>query len=468
MDLNEQFRPFQATLRKDLSSFIQKTFSTVDPSAAYRHNWHIDAVAWHLEQCMQGKIRRLIITLPPRNLKSICASVAFPAWVLGLDPARRIIVVSYSEDLAKKHSRDSRAVMEDSWYRALFPWTRLDPRKNTELEFVTTRRGFRLATSVGGTLTGRGGNIIIIDDPLKPTDAMSEAKREAVKQWYNGTLYSRLDSKADDVIILVMQRLHVDDLVGHVLEQEPWVHLNLAAIAESSQRIQTGPETFIDRRAGDILHPEHESRETLDDIKSVLGTYAYSAQYLQSPVPAGGTMIKWSWFRFYDEVPPLGENDRIIQSWDTASKAGELHDYSVCTTWQEYGGGYYLNHVFRERLEYPDLKRQVIAQAERFEADVVLIEDKGSGINLIQDLNDDGLIRPIPMTPEGDKVIRMSAQSAKIEAGYVYLPKDAPWLQDFQTEILQFPHGRHDDQVDSLSQFLGWVSEPSEAVFHVS
>ncbi|MCH7910393.1 MAG: terminase, partial [Candidatus Hydrogenedentes bacterium] len=338
--MNEQFRPFQATLREDLSSFIQKTFSTVDPSAAYRHNWHIDAIAWNLERCMQGEIRRLIITVPPRNLKSICVSVAFIAWVLGHDPARRIIVVSYSEDLAKKHSRDCRAVMESPWYRAVFPGTRLDPGKNTEIEFMTTQRGFRLATSVGGTLTGRGGNIIIIDDPLKPTDAMSEAKREAVKQWYNGTLYSRLDSKADDVIILVMQRLHVDDLVGHVLEQEPWVHLNLPAIAESSQRIQTGPETFIDRRAGDVLHPEHESRETLDDIKSVLGTYAYSAQYLQSPVPAGGTMIKWSWFRFYDEAPPLGENDRIIQSWDTASKAGELHDYSVCTPRQEIGTSY--------------------------------------------------------------------------------------------------------------------------------
>ena len=466
--MNEQFRPFQATLREDLSSFIQKTFSTVDPSAAYRHNWHIDSVAWHLEQCMQGKIRRLIITLPPRNLKSICASVAFPAWVLGIDPTRRIIDVSYSEDLAKKHSRDCRAVMEFPWYRAVFPGTRLDSGKNTEIEFMTTQRGFRLATSVGGTLTGRGGNIIIIDDPLKPTDAMSETKRETVKQWYNGTLYPRLDSKADDVIILVMQRLHVDDLVGHVLEQEPWVHLNLAAIAESSQRVQTGPETFIDRRAGDVLHPEHESRETLDDIKSVLGTYAYSAQYLQSPVPAGGTMIKWSWFRFYDEAPPLGENDRIIQSWDTASKAGELHDYSVCTTWQEIGNSYYLVDACRERLEYPELRKRVVAEAQRQGADVVLIEDKGSGTHLVQDLNDEGIVRPIDILPEGDKITRMAAQSAKIEAGYVYLPENAPWLQDFQTEILQFPHGRHDDQVDSLSQFLGWVSEPSEAVFYFS
>ena len=466
--MNELFRPFQATLRKDLSSFIQKTFSTVDPSATYRHNWHIDAVACPLEQCMQGEIRPLLIPLPPRNLKSIFASVAFIAWVLGIDPTRRIIDVSYSEDLAKKHSRDCRAVMESPWYRALFPWTRLDPRKNTELEFVTTQRGFRLATSVGGTLTGRGGNIIIIDDPLKPTDAMSEAKRETVKQWYNGTLYSRLDSKVDDVIILVMQRLHVDDLVGHVLKQEEWVHLNLPAIAETYERIQTGPGRYHVRQPGDLLHPAHEPLEALERQKRINGSYFFSSQYQQAPMQPGGTMIRWDWFRFYDEVPPLGENDRIIQSWDTASKAGELHDYSVCTTWQEHDGDYYLIHVYRERLEYPDLKRKVIAQAEQFEADVVLIEDKGSGTHLIQDLNYEGIVRPIDILPEGDKVTRMAAQSAKIEAGYVYLPESAPWLQDFMTEILQFPLGRHDDQVDSLSQFLGWVTEPSEAVFHVS
>ena len=325
-----------------------------------------------------------------------------------------------------------------------------------------------MATSVGGTLTGRGGDFIIVDDSLKPVDAMSDVKREGVNQWFDGTLFSRLDDKAEGRIVIVTQRLHVNDLVGHVIEQEDWVHINIPAIAEGHERFQIGPDMFVERDPGDLIHSEHESRETLERIKARLGGYNFSAQYQQSPMVPGGGMIKWAWFNSYHELPPLGPHDRIIQSWDTASKADELNDYSICTTWLECGNDYYLVDVYRERLEYPDLRRRVVAEAQRYDADVVLIEDKGSGTSLIQDLNYDGVVRPISIMPEGDKVTRMAAQSAKIEAGYVYLPERALWLQDFQTEMLQFPHGRFDDQVDSLSQFLGWVSEPSEAVFHVS
>ncbi len=458
--MSDPARCLRALLRRDLTSFVQKAFYTVAPARPYNHNWHIDTIAWHLERCLRGDIKRLIITVPPRHLKSICASVAFPAWAFGSDPSLRIIAASYSTELARKHALDCRAVMESSWYRQVFPRTRLHPDKNTELEFMTTARGFRLATSVGGTLTGRGGNLIIIDDPMKPSEAMSDLKRAAVKQWYDGTLYSRLDNKSEDTIVLIMQRLHVDDLVGHVLEQEPWDHVSLPAFAEAAQRLQIGPDRFIERRFGEPLHSEREPRTTLERIKATLGTYNFSAQYQQCPVPAGGTLIKWAWFGSYRERPAKGPNDRIIQSWDTASKAEEINDYSVCTTWQENDDRYYLIDVLRQRLEYPDLKKRVIHEARRHGADVVLIEDKASGTHLIQDLKHDGKVRPIAVQPEGDKVTRMSARSAKIEAGYVLLPESAAWLQDFQTEILQFPHGRHDDQVDSLSQFLAWVSRP--------
>ena len=184
-------RDLEAALRSDLASFIQRSFQTIVPAADYQDNWHIDAVAWHLRQCFDGEIERLIITLPPRNLKSICASVAFPAWVLGRDPSRRIICASYAIDLTAKHARDCRTVMESDWYRSLFPQTRLNPKKSAELEFETTRQGYRYGTSLGGALTGRGGNFVIIDDPIKPADAMSEVKREAVKSWFDGTSYQR-------------------------------------------------------------------------------------------------------------------------------------------------------------------------------------------------------------------------------------------------------------------------------------
>jgi hypothetical protein len=230
-------------------------------------NWHLEAIAYYLTRVLEGEIKRLIITIPPRSLKSICGSVCFPAFALGHDPTTRIICVSYAESLARKHANDCRAVMRSDMYNRLFPKTRISSAKDTEVEFATTLGGNRLSTSVGGTLTGLGGNLIIVDDPLKPQDAYSELARDSVKQWYSNTLLSRLDDKNNDAIVVIMQRLHTDDLVGHLLEQEGWTQLNLPAIAESEHDVPLGPGHFHVRRPGDLLHPEREPRTVLDELK---------------------------------------------------------------------------------------------------------------------------------------------------------------------------------------------------------
>jgi hypothetical protein len=217
--------------------------------------------------------------------------VAFPAWALGHDPSRRIICASYSENLAAKHALDCRAVMETGWYRRIFPNTRLSRDKNTELNFLTTRYGFRYSTSVGGTLTGRGGNLIIVDDPIKPEEVLSDTKRSAINEWFDRTLYSRLDDKRQDVIIVIMQRLHVDDLIGYLLQKESWVYLQLPAIAQVEQCIPIGSGREYVRKPGELLHPARESREALDDIKRNLGSFNFSAQYQQCPVPPEGEII---------------------------------------------------------------------------------------------------------------------------------------------------------------------------------
>jgi hypothetical protein len=212
-------RTLEALLRSEFGVFVHKVFVTLAPGQTYVRTWHVEAIAWRLERVRCSEIRRLIINMPPRSLKSIAASVAFPAFVLGHDPSRRIICVSYSGDLAKKHANDFRVVLESPWYRSAFPNTRIGPFKNSEIEIELTARGFRLATSVGGTLTGRGGDIIVIDDPLKPDDALSEAKRSAANQWFTNTLLSRLDDKRTGAIVVVMQRVHIDDLTGFLLAQ---------------------------------------------------------------------------------------------------------------------------------------------------------------------------------------------------------------------------------------------------------
>jgi predicted phage terminase large subunit-like protein len=456
----DERRLLDLALRNDLMTFIHRTFQTVAPAHSFLYNWHIEAMAWRLQQCFEGNIKRLLITLPPRNLKSISASVAFPAWVLGRTPTARIVCASYSENLASKHAQDCRAVMESDWFKRVFPNTRIGHAKNTELNYVTTRQGSRYSTSVGGTLTGRGGNILIIDDPLKPEDAPSESKRTSVNEWFDRTLYSRLDDKREGVIILIMQRLHLEDLAGHVTAQEDWVHLDLPAIAECDEQIAIGPNQTYPRRAGELLHAAREPKEVLDHAKLVLGSFNFSAQYQQRPVPLEGEIVHWSWFETYNALPPVQPGDETVQSWDTAYKAEELSDYSVCTTWRVRDKHYYLQHVLRDKLLYPDLKKKVIDHARDYQADVVIVENKGSGMALIDDLRRSGEIATlVSFDPENDKVTRMAAQSAKIEAHQVHLPASASWLDDFRTELLQFPKGRHNDQVDSLSQFLAWIAK---------
>ncbi len=450
---------FDAVLRHELVEFTHRCFQTVVPGKPFRSNWHIEAIAHQLERCRQREIRRLIVTLPPRSLKSICASVAFPAYALGHDPRLRIICASYSQDLAAKHARDFRTVLESAWYQRLFPDTRIDPRKNTEGEIETTAQGYRLSTSVGGTLTGRGGNLILIDDPMKPAEAMSEAKRAAVSEWYDLTLSTRLDCKTEDAIVLIMQRLHVDDLVGHVLDKdERWTHLNLPAIAEKDEEIPLGDGHVHRRKAGDLLHPEREDMKVLEDQKAAMGSQRFSAQYQQAPIPAGGALIKDEWFRTYVRAPEPAPGERVVQSWDTATKAGTTNDYSDCTTWLMRGKDYYLLDVLRTRLVYPELRRTILTHAAAHAATAVLIEDAGTGTPLVQDLWREGKLRPIPIRPEGDKLVRLEAQSAVIEAGHVLLPEEASWLGDFRVEILAFPYGGYDDQVDSMSQFLAWAA----------
>jgi len=457
LSLNE----YRALLRQDFSIFSQRCFRQLDPQTNFLNNWHIEVLAAKLEACRQGKIRRLIINIPPRHLKSHCASIAFPAWCLGHNPTAQILCVSYAQDLSDKLARDCRSVMTSQWFQALFS-TRPLSRTQALQEFRTTAHGSRLATSVGGVLTGRGADIIIIDDPLKPEEAMSESQRRAVNQWYDNTLFSRLNDKHWGCIILIMQRLHEDDLVGHVLGQDDWEILSFPAIAEQDEEhlIETplGTQRFT-RRVGDVLHPQRESRETLAHIRQTLGEYNFAGQYQQAPAPLGGGLIKANWFRTYQPGDLPARFDQIVQSWDTANKVSQLSDYSVCTTWGVKHRRVYLLQVLRRRMEYPELKRTVLGQARAWRATVVLIEDKASGTQLIQELLAEGLSAVTRYLPEHDKIMRLYAQTATIENGFVYLPSEAPWLADYLHELTTFPQAKHDDQADSTSQALAWLNQ---------
>lgn len=458
--MSDERRQLDAALRSDLLLFCHKVFEEINPGRQLEPNWHHDAMASVLYRAtVTGEIRHAIINVPPRSLKSELASVALPAFLLGRDPTKKIICVSYSQDLANDFSRKTRQVMSSSWYKRLFPSTRI-AGQGAETGFRTTRGGGRIATSVGGTLTGRGGDVIIIDDPQKANDVHSEVQRASLYKWVTETLYTRLDDKRVGRILLIQQRLHEDDLSGQLIGTGGWHHLRLPAIAERDEFIPIGgPRPGIHhRREGQLLDPVREGRAILDHARATMGQRAFHAQYLQDPVPEDGDIIKLGWFRRYVS---LEDPEQVVISVDTASKGGVRNDYSVFQTWWVIGDEYWLVAQWRRRAEYPELKRELMKLADDIKPHTILIEDKGMGIGLIQELKAEDKYYPVVAYDPGraDKETRMKIQASKIESGRVYIPKDCHWVDEFLAEVRRFPGGAHDDQIDAMSQFLDHMTQ---------
>lgn len=453
-------------VRADLGRFTRRAFVTLNPRQHLDAGWYIDAMTHALEKVARGETRRQIITVPPRHLKSICTSVSLCAWMLGHNPALKFLVASYGADLAIKHARDFRLVVEADWFRHAFPdFGR--PVRNAEVELVTAGAGGRKAVSLGGSLTGFGADIIIVDDLMKAADASSAVERQRVRDFYEQTLVSRLNDKCDGRIVVIQQRLHEDDLVGFLIEKGGFEHLNLPAIAEVDETIPLPRGRTHLRRVGDVLSAR-ENRDTLDRLRAELGPATFAAQYQQNPTAPGGNVVRWDRFQFYDDTPTRVQCSFIVQSWDTGISISATSDYSVCTTWGYHAGAWKLLDLSRRRLEYPDLLAWVRLQRDHWKSDVVLIEEAASGHQLLQELRNE--LRALPTVrlrvgessgwsvrsyrPRVDKLTRMSTEAVKLEDGRALLPRDAPWLPDLRRELLAFPNGRHDDQVDSISQFL--------------
>ena len=453
-------KEFDALTRLDFNVFVERVFYELKGSAEYIDNFHIALLCDEIEAVRLGKNRYLAIALPPRSLKSILVSVALPAWLLGHDPSMEIVCVSYGQTLADGPARDCRQVMQSSWYKKLFPGTRLAADRLAIAAFETTRGGIRRATSIGGVLTGFGADIIIVDDPTKPEQAVSDAERTTANEWSSHTLFTRLNNKAKGALIIAMQRLHEDDMIGHVGATTPLKLVSLSAIAQADEvhAFETPFGSRTHRRLeGKALHPAREPLSLLEEVRARMGTAMFTTQYLQMPTPPGGNIIKVDWFPTFD-LADRPKFDSVTQSWDTANRDNTRADYSVCTTWGKKGKVLYLINVYRKRLEFPDLKRGIVTQAAIFEANTVLIEDAASGIALAQDLKADGFYKLKAVKAKDTKVMRMAAQTPMIEAGLVFIPSAAPWRDEYLHELMMFPNGRHDDQVDSTSQALGYLA----------
>ena len=443
-----------AGLRQDFSLFLMRVFGDLHADAPpLVLAWYLKAICHALIDACEKPGSRLVITVPPRHLKSVAASVALPAFLLGRDPSRRIMVATYSQDLARLHATHCRTIMQSDWYQELFPGTRIADDGNRMLEIVTTKGGGRKAVSVGGSVTGHGADKMIVDDCLKADDARSDAKREEAKAWFSSTLATRLNDPGGGAIISISQRLHEDDLPALLLEKG-YDHLCLPAIAEKDERIAIGRDAYHERRVGDLLDRPGLTREKLEAERRNLGPQVFSAQFQQNPVAPEGNIIRLEWFGTYDEDREREDYYKVVQSWDTGLSDEPTADFSVCTTWGYREKHWDLLDVLRQRLAFPDLRRAVLQQRRVWRADEVVIEDAGTGIALWQEFRASRDFRPIMWRVSQDKETRLIGVTGQLEAGLCRLPHDAPWLEPFRHELRGFPFGRNDDQVDSMTQFI--------------
>jgi len=391
-------------------------------SPAWTWDWKFQThIQTGLQQLTDRKIDRLMLFVPPRHGKSEQVTVRYTAFRIEKEPTTRAIIGAYSSFLANKFS-----AVED---------------------WETMQEGGGRYVGVGGGVTGSGGDLIGIDDPVKNRkEANSATYRETVWEWYTDDLFTRCEPNAQ--MFLIMTRWHHDDLAGRILQSEEgkdWTVINLPACAEENDP--------IGREIGQALCPARYDEKALERIRQVLGE-SFLALYQQRPTASEGNIIKRHWFGRYDQLPH--EFVRIVQSWDTAQKAEQINDPSVCTTWGETRTHRYLLHVYKKRMEYPELKKTAKSLAESWNPDAILIEDKSSGTSLIQDLRDETM-----MPPCGDKITRLAVVAPVYEAGIVLHPhkgKDGtPWLEDYEGELVSFPNVPHDDQTDSTSQYHEWA-----------
>lgn len=448
-------------LRNDLYAFAKQAFAICKPGEAFVGAWYVEALCEILTHIVYDKEyptedNRAVINLPPRGLKSFLCSIVLPVFILGRDPSTGISVITYGEDLSRPLADMRRKILRSPWYKNLFPGVRLV--RDTTFEVHTDQGGFILATSVGGPLTGRGGTVFIIDDPIKASDVYSKAARDGANGWFQSTLLSRPDDKLHAKMILVMQRLHVDDPSGFVLRNggDSWFNFALPAIATRRETYRLMYGKRHTRQIGEVLRPDTEPLHVLEELRSAMTEPVFSAQYQQQPIPLEGGILKIKHLQAYEAPPQPQASDTIVQSWDTAFSEKQTADYSVGITILIRGDRFHVLDLVRGRFGFPELVARVKATKARYPSAHILIEHSASGISLIQQLRAENL-SAIASRSEDDKVVRAHRMTPVLEADRIFVPAKAPWRDAFIAELAAFPaNGSHDDQVDALVQAINW------------
>lgn len=466
-------------LKNDLATFVKKGFKVLDPKTKLIWNWHLDLICEYLQAVYNGEIKRLIINVPPRSLKSIMVNVCYPAWALVNNPSYKTISASFRSSLSVKHNIGTRSIITSLWFQKFFPEVELSESQNSKSLFETTAKGGKECSTMKSPPTGSGANCIIIDDPHNTSEAESETERTKICESFGSSFMTRLNNQKEDSVIVVMQRLHDLDLTGYllskekkskddILDSENWVHLKIPAIAEEDiiYHYPNSQEIFKIFKKGEFLCEERLSKRVLDNIKKDMGSYSFEGQYQQNPSPPGGGMVKSNWWMRY-KLPPERTGCEVYISLDAAGKKGIGNDPSVFTIWYKKGDlEHYLIEVIREKLEFPELKKKAKLLLQKWNPNAFLIEDASSGQALIQDLKTETAYNIVGITDslQFSKSVRLESCVSMIEGGFVFIPAviDAfgipvDWVEEYTQELERFPRAPNDDQVDSTTLYLNYI-----------
>lgn len=447
--------------RRSLAYFAREAWPLVEPGREYIHGWHIDAVCEHLEAVTKGRIRNLLINMPPRHMKSLLVSVFWPVWVWTFKPETRWLFSSYAESLSMRDSVKCRRIIQSSWYQKRFGYLfQLTGDQNEKRRFDNNKTGYRIATSVAGAGTGEGGDVICCDDAHKVGDAGSDAMRESVLEWWDAEMSSRGNDPKTVAKVIVMQRVHEADLAGHVLEQGGYEHLCLPAEYEGRKIVTSIGWSDPREKIDELLWPERFGPDEIAEAKKRMGSKEAAGQLQQRPAPADGHIVHRDWWQFWKELPD--DFDKVCLSADLAFKDGEHSDYTVFQIWGRKGANKYLLDQIRARMSFTESLRvieQLLAKWPSVKASY--IEDAANSAALIDTLHSkvSGLI---PVKPNGSKLARAQSVSPEIESHNVWLPDPTThsFVNDFIEEWATFPFSRNDDQVDACSLAFSKLNEP--------
>lgn len=465
--------------RRRLHEFVMQAWHVLEPDTPFVDGLHVRAICEHLQAVTEGRIRHLIINVPPGHAKSLLTAVFWPTWVWISHPQTRWLFSSHREPLATRDSLKCRRLIESSWYQERWgDRYQLTLDQNQKNRFESTRTGYRVVVPMNAG-TGERGDYVVVDDPHTVDQAESDVQRQSSIEWWNGSMSTRLNNLSTGHFIVIQQRLHELDLTGDLLQKGGYEHLCLPAEFEPDRRCTTSIGWSDPRTAaGELLWPQRQRQKDLDGLKRSLGSYHYAGQYQQRPSPAEGGIFKRSWWRYWRpahlDLPPVqvrmpnGELvgietvqlperfDQVIESWDLAFKDQATSDCVAGGVWGAVGADRFLLDQRCERLDMPATLQAIRDMSKKWpQAGVKLVEDRANGPAVLALLQHEipGLIA---VNPEGGKVARAQAVSPQIESGNVYLPHPlvAPWVEGFIEECASFPKGRHDDQVDQMTQAL--------------